>query len=55
MKIIMNTMDVNHIENNENKKIHLINIETNDMKTCSRRGRKSTIPPELREQTRRVS
>ncbi|CAI2724475.1 unnamed protein product [Schistosoma spindalis] len=50
----MNTMDVNHIENNGNKKIHLINIESNDMKTCSRRGRKSTIPPELREQTRRI-
>ncbi|CAH8462426.1 unnamed protein product [Schistosoma guineensis] len=54
MKIIMNTMDVNPIENNGNKKIHLINIESNDMKTCSRRGRKSTIPPELREQTRRI-
>ncbi|CAH8445707.1 unnamed protein product [Schistosoma turkestanicum] len=50
----MNTMDVNHTENNGNKKVHLVNMGSNEVKSCSRRGRKSTIPPELREQTRRI-
>ncbi|XP_018644867.1 hypothetical protein Smp_132790 [Schistosoma mansoni] len=54
MKVLMNTIDVNDMENNGNKKIHLINIESNNLKTCSKRGRKSTVPPELREQTRRI-
>ncbi|CAH8473438.1 unnamed protein product [Schistosoma rodhaini] len=54
MKVLMNTIDVNDIENIRNKKINLINMESNNVKTCSRRGRKSTVPPELREQTRRI-
>ncbi|KAK4474066.1 hypothetical protein MN116_003376 [Schistosoma mekongi] len=48
-----NSVDTNKSENNEIKKVHLTNMESN-VKTCSRRGRKSTILPELREQTRRI-
>ncbi|KAH8851974.1 STARP-like antigen [Schistosoma japonicum] len=48
-----NSLDIIESENNEIKHDHLIDMESH-MKTCSRKGRKSTIPPELKEQTRRV-
>ncbi|CAH8478742.1 unnamed protein product [Heterobilharzia americana] len=49
-----NIVDHNYLETNEsNEKVLLTNKE-NNVKIFSKRGRKSTVPPEIREQTRRI-
>ncbi|CAH8831859.1 unnamed protein product [Trichobilharzia szidati] len=53
LQVNQNILDVNNSESNEKKCIPSKNEEPTT-KTCSKRGRKSTVPREIREQTRRI-